>query len=150
MPRILPSNIKVPTTIPVPGFRHFLTPLRKLIFDYDPYQLRHEGIRTYIKSHLVSMAKANPEVEVVVRKTKRGEAALLRGHYVNGRDKVICVNRLEHNQVAQKVDLLLNSSGAKMKHIRRIQVEAAPGGEAARGIWSAIHDQARPNGGYRL
>ena len=65
------------------------------------------------------MARSNPDVEILVRKLKRGKAAVLRGHYgglyqctsnlpligvlVNGRDKVICVNKLEASQVALKV-----------------------------------------------
>jgi len=47
-----------------------------------------------------------------------------------------------------QVNLLLNSSGAKIKHLKNIQLEAAPGGESARGIWSALHDQTKPQGGY--
>ena len=89
---------------------------------------------------------------------------------VNGRDKVICVNKLDTNQVKIKasllapisfvtfnivltrnqVDLLLNSSGAKIKHLKNLQLEAAPGGESARGIWSALHDQTKVGGGYRI
>jgi large subunit ribosomal protein L43 len=80
---------------------------------------------------------------------KRGTAAVLRGHYTNGRDKVICVNNLEATQVAAKVQILLNASGAKLKSLKNLTVEAAPGNEAARGVWSAIHDQTN-TGGYRI
>lgn len=69
---------------------------------------------------------------------------------VNGRDKVICVNKLEANQVANKVELLLNASGAKLKPLKNATLEAGPGNEAARGIWSALHDAAKPAGGYRI
>lgn len=67
------------------------------------------------------MAKANPDIEVMVRKLRRGKAAVLRGHYgemfllameqsltkqVNGRDKVICVNTMEVNEIEKKVVFL--------------------------------------------
>lgn len=110
---------------------------------------------------------------------KRGKAAVLRGLYTNGRDKIICVNDLPPQEVATKVslnarmraasqlgkalqstigsmepcadsqvELLLNSSGAKIKHLKNNQLEAAPGGESARGIWSVLHDHTKPQGGY--
>lgn len=92
---------------------------------------------------------------------------------MNGRDKVICVNKLEANEVANKaslsqefciwrlqkelirtlfyqVDLLLNSSGAKIKHLKNSTLEAAPGAESARGIWSALHDKTRDGKGYQI
>jgi large subunit ribosomal protein L43 len=115
MPRIIPR------TIPVTGYKHFLTPLRRLIFDYDPLSPSQHGVRAYLRKPLLSMAEANPDVEVLVRKLRRGKAAVLRGHYgeryriyricsmdrsdniVNGRDKVICVNKMEANEVEKKV-----------------------------------------------
>ncbi|WVN86476.1 uncharacterized protein L203_101640 [Cryptococcus depauperatus CBS 7841] len=143
-------STSLPSSLPVPGYRQFLTPLRKLIFDYDAESPSHHGIRAYIKKPLLDMARENPDIEVVVRRLKRGKAAVLRGHYINGRDKVICVNKLETNQVANKVDLLLHSSGAKIKHLKNLQLEAAPAGESARGIWSALHDKTRDGKGYQI
>ena len=92
---------------------------------------------------------------------------------MNGRDKVICANQMELDQIAVKVryqcpdsnvflpppltygwiaqvKLLLNSSGAKIKHLKNLTLEAPPGGESARGIWSALHDQSKPGGGYQI
>jgi len=57
---------------------------------------------------------------------------------------------MEANQVANKVELLLNSSGAKIKPLKNLTIEAGPGNESARGIWSALHDAAKPGGGYRI
>ncbi|AAW45710.1 hypothetical protein CNBH3590 [Cryptococcus deneoformans B-3501A] len=150
MPRLVPSFSSLPKTQPVQGYKHFLTPLRKLIFDYDAESPSQHGIRSYIRKPLLDMARENPDVEIVVRRLKRGKAAVLRGHYVNGRDKVICVNKLEANEVANKVGLLLNSSGAKIKHLKNLTLEAAPGAESARGIWSALHDKTRDGKGYQI
>jgi large subunit ribosomal protein L43 len=75
MPRITPR------TLPVSGYQHFLTPLRRLIFDYDPLSPSQHGVRAYLRRPLLAMAQANPDVEVLVRKLRRGKAAVLRGHY---------------------------------------------------------------------
>ncbi|GFZ48778.1 hypothetical protein JCM24511_06527 [Saitozyma sp. JCM 24511] len=150
MPRLVPLASAIPRSVSVPGYRHFLTPLRKLILDYDPLSASQNGIRAFLRNPLMQLARENPDVEIVVRRLRRGKAAVLRGHYVNGRDKVICVNGLETNEVANKVDILLNSSGAKIKSLKNLTLEAAPGGESARGVWSALHDQAKEGGGYRI
>jgi large subunit ribosomal protein L43 len=55
----------------------------------------------------------------------------------NGRDKVIPLNGLEVTGIQQKVQLLLDSSGAKIKPLKRNPVESTT--EAARGIWSGLH-----------
>ncbi|WVF72937.1 hypothetical protein IAT40_007755 [Kwoniella sp. CBS 6097] len=151
MPRLIPSSSStLPKTHPVPGYQHFLTPLRKLIFDYDAESPSQNGIRSFIRKPLINLARENPDVEFVVRRLKRGKAAVLRGHYVNGRDKVICVNKLESDAVSNKVQLLLNSSGAKIKSLKNLTLEAAPTSESARGVWSALHDQTRDGKGYRI
>ncbi|KAI9634170.1 uncharacterized protein MKK02DRAFT_38842 [Dioszegia hungarica] len=139
-----------PRTVSLTGYNHFLTPLRKIIIDYDPLSPSQAGIRTYLKSPMVKMAEANPDIEVLVRRLRRGKAAVIRGHYVNGRDKVICVNGLETNEITNKVGLLLSASGAKLKPLKNLTLEAAPGAESARGIWSALHDERKPGGGYRI
>lgn len=56
---------------------------------------------------------------------------------VNDREKVIPLNGFEVTGVAQKVQLLLDSSGAKIKPLKRRSVESTT--EAARGIWSGLH-----------
>ncbi|KAJ3575913.1 hypothetical protein NP233_g773 [Leucocoprinus birnbaumii] len=55
----------------------------------------------------------------------------------NNRDKVIPLNGLEVTAIQQKVQLLLDSSGAKIKPLKRKPVESTT--EAARGIWSGLH-----------
>lgn len=47
MPRAFPSmpRPKILTSVSVPGYRHFVTPLRKLIFDYAAYHPAQDGIR---------------------------------------------------------------------------------------------------------
>lgn len=56
---------------------------------------------------------------------------------VNNRDKVIPLKGLEVTAIQNKVQLLLDSSGAKIKPLKRRNVESTT--EAARGIWSGLH-----------
>jgi large subunit ribosomal protein L43 len=56
---------------------------------------------------------------------------------VNGRDKVIALNKLEVTGIHKKLELLLDASGLKIKPLKRRTVESTT--EAARGIWSGLH-----------
>ena len=50
---------------------------------------------------------------------------------------MIPLNGLEVTAIHKKVELLLDSSGAKIKPLKRRTVESTT--EAARGIWSGLH-----------
>lgn len=56
---------------------------------------------------------------------------------VNNRDKVIPLIGLEVTGIETKVRLLLDSSGAKIKPLKRRTVESTT--ESIRGIWSGLH-----------
>ena len=56
---------------------------------------------------------------------------------VNNRDKVISLKGFEVTQIQQKVQLLLDSSGAKIVPLKRKTVVSTT--ESARGIWSGMH-----------
>jgi large subunit ribosomal protein L43 len=56
---------------------------------------------------------------------------------VNGREKVIPLNGFEVTGIDQKVQLLLDSSGEVIKPLKRPVISTT---EAARGIWSGLHD----------
>lgn len=58
---------------------------------------------------------------------------------MNNREKVVPLNGFEVTGVQQKVQLVLDSSGAKIKPLKRRTVESTT--EAARGIWSGLHVQ---------
>lgn len=57
---------------------------------------------------------------------------------------------VDSSLTSAQIDVLLNASGAKIKHLKNLQLEAAPGGVAARGIWSSIHDKSAAHGGYKI
>lgn len=58
-------------------------------------------------------------------------------HIVNNRDKVVGLKGYEVTQIEQKVQLLLDSSGAKIVPLKRKTVVSVT--ESARGIWSGFH-----------
>lgn len=138
------------------GVGAFVPPLRKLVFEYDGAGAPSAHARTYLANQLESVARANPHVELVVRERPQRQP-VVRGFYgpylrhptsraqcsctgtVNDRDKVICLRGFEVTGIAQKVQLLLDASGAKIKSLKRETVKSTT--EAARGIWSGLHVQ---------
>jgi large subunit ribosomal protein L43 len=121
----------------------------------------------YLKKDFVNFAKANPQIEFVVEPRAahhpiiRGhycecsESGIL-GLWdctkstndlkhnicfflgsVNGREKVICVRNMEPYEIKQKVQLLKDSSGAKLKNLAKRPVISTT--ESDRGIWSPFH-----------
>ena len=56
---------------------------------------------------------------------------------VNDRDKVIPLKHLQVTAIQKKVQLLLDSSGAKILPLKRRAVESTT--ESPRGIWSGLH-----------
>ena len=42
----------MPKTVAVPGYNHYLTPLRKVIIDYNPLDQHQAGLRWVVVWHL--------------------------------------------------------------------------------------------------
>jgi len=61
---------------------------------------------------------------------------VLLGHFINGREKAICVRNLEKEQVLEKALLLRNASGDRLKKITK-PVKSL--NESVRGIWDPFH-----------
>ncbi|KAJ7837191.1 thioredoxin-like protein [Mycena olivaceomarginata] len=124
------------TSAPANGHVAFIPQIRKLVFEYCNDWPSSANTRTFIQRDLISFARNNPHVEVVVKQRNRKEP-IVRGFYVNGRDKVIALNKLEVTGIHKKLELLLDASGLKIKPLKRRTVESTT--EAARGIWSGLH-----------
>ncbi|TFK76700.1 hypothetical protein BDN72DRAFT_783086, partial [Pluteus cervinus] len=133
MSRLLRASLR---SYPANGHVAFIPQIRKLVFEYCDKWPSSAKARTYLLNHLEPLARQNPHVEVVVRQRNHKEP-IVRGFYVNNRDKVIPLNGLEVTGIEQKVRLLLDSSGAKIKPLKRRTVESTT--ESARGIWSGLH-----------
>lgn len=136
------------------GHTAFVPQIRKLVFEYSQNWSSSANTRTYLKNNLQSLARANPHVEVVVRQ-RSNRQPIVRGlyrtslhppfflvgpylHPVNDNEKVIPLNGFEVTGIEKKVELLLDSSGAKIKSLKRRTVESTT--QSARGIWSGLHD----------
>ncbi|KAJ7596599.1 mitochondrial ribosomal protein subunit L51 [Mycena floridula] len=120
---------------PSNGHSVYLSPVRKLVFEYTNTGPSSANARTFLLNRLEPLARENPHVEMVVRMRHSGEP-IVRGFYVNQREKVIPLNGFEVTGIQKKVQLLLDSSGAKIKSLKKT-VESKT--ESARGIWSGVH-----------
>lgn len=69
---------------------------------------------------------------------KKTRLTFIASRVVNSRDKVIDLKEFEVTGIQKKVELLLDASGAKIKHFKGSRVVESTT-EAARGIWSGLH-----------
>ena len=60
------------------------------------------------------------------------------GHYINGKEKPICVRNLEPLQILKKVELLRDASGEKLKRVTK-PVQSI--NDSVRGVWSPYHGE---------
>ncbi|KAF9478734.1 mitochondrial ribosomal protein subunit L51 [Pholiota conissans] len=121
---------------PANGHAAFIPHIRKLVFEYCDKWPTSQNTRTYLLTQIQILARQNPHVEVVVKQRNQKEP-IVRGFYANNRDKVIPLKELEVTGIQKKVQLLLDSSGAKIQPLKRRPVESTT--EATRGIWSGLH-----------
>jgi len=123
---------------PANGHTTFIPQIRKLVFEYCNHWPSSLNTRTFLLSHLEHVARSNPHVEIVVRQ-RNNKQPIIRGFYLNNNEKVVSLNGFEVNGIEKKVQLLLDSSGAKILPLKRKTVVSTT--ESARGIWSGLHDQ---------
>lgn len=96
-------------------------------------------MNAFLRSPLfASFARQNPSVEISV--SPRGSAhPIIRGEYVNGREKVICVRNMRREEVLEKAVLLRDASGEKLRKRTKRGVVSSGGTESVRGVWSPFH-----------
>lgn len=139
---------------PANGHSAFLPAIRKLVFEYCDKWPTSATTRSFILAHAQALARANPHIELVLKQRNQKEP-IVRGFYgtyflpsllhplfillvsVNDRDKVIPLKDLQVTAIQKKVQLLLDSSGAKIQPLKRRAVESTT--ESPRGIWSGLH-----------
>jgi len=113
------------------GMKYVLPPLFAVaLCDANAYLLS-----LFLRDTLPRFAKANPSVEITVSPRPR-KHPVIKGTYINGREKAICVRNLEPNSILQKAILLRDASGEKLrketKPVKSIN-------DSVRGIWSPYH-----------
>ncbi|KAI6005045.1 hypothetical protein F5J12DRAFT_940807 [Pisolithus orientalis] len=112
---------------PANGHTAFLPQIRKVVLEFCQHYPSSTNTRTFISNHLERVARQNPHYRPIAR-----------GFYANGRDKVIPLNKLEVTGIERKVELLMDSSGAKIRPLKGARtVESTT--ESARGVWSGLH-----------
>ncbi|MBE7181175.1 MAG: L51/S25/CI-B8 domain-containing protein [Terriglobus roseus] len=89
----------------------------------------------FLKHDLAAFAKAHPAVEITVSPRPQ-KHPLVRGHYINGREKAVCVRNLGRRQVLGKAELLARASGDKL---RRVVKPVASLNQSVRGVWDPHH-----------
>lgn len=92
-------------------------------------------MNAFIKSSLPAFAKRNPQIEITVS-PRPNKHPVITGHYINGRQKTICVRNMANEGVREKAELLRDASGEKLKRVNKPVTSL---NESVRGIWSPFH-----------
>jgi len=121
---------------PSNGHVTFIPQIRKLVFEFCEAWPTSASLREVLGLHAETLARENPHVEVVVKKRMYREP-IVRGFYLNDRTKVIGLKKLTKSEVMDKIQLLLDSSGAKIKSLKGQPVKSTT--PSTRGIWSGMH-----------
>lgn len=94
---------------------------------------------------MISWAEKHPQIQFeIVRKSGH---PVIKGEYVNGREKAICVRNLNIDNVENKLKLLRDASGEQLRHrTKNNNVETL--NDSVRGIWSPLH--VHPHSRHRV
>jgi len=92
-------------------------------------------MKSFLTSDLPRFAALNPQIEITVSPRPR-KHPVVKGTYINGREKAICMRDLSKEQIMQKVVLLRDASGEKLKKETKVVKSL---NESVRGIWSPYH-----------
>ncbi|KAJ2903669.1 mitochondrial ribosomal protein [Zalerion maritima] len=117
------------------GLGAFILQCRKLDFHYCDWAGSSVGMNGFIKSVLPKFAAQSPQVEITVSPRPKRHPHII-GHYVNGKQKAICVKNMEPLEILKKAEILRNASGEKNKRVLKAVTSRNP---SVRGIWSPYH-----------
>lgn len=121
------------------GVGSFILQCKRLDFHYCDWAGSSAGMNAFLRNTLPAFARTHPQIEIHVSPRPR-KHPVIRGQYINGREKVICVRKLGKEHILGKVELLRDASGEKLK---RITKPVASSNESVRGIWSPFHGQGQ-------
>ncbi|KAI9709587.1 MAG: 39S ribosomal protein L51, mitochondrial [Bogoriella megaspora] len=117
------------------GVGAFILQCKRLDFHYCDWAGSSKGMNSFIQHTLPNFARQNPQVEISISPRPR-KHPVIRGTYINGREKAICVKNLAKEQILQKAELLRDASGDKLK---RTVKPVKSTNESVRGIWDPFH-----------
>jgi large subunit ribosomal protein L43 len=96
----------------------------------------------FLQSKLPAFARENPAVEVSIS-PRPGKHPVIRGHYINGREKAVCVRNMTPYEILDKALYLRSSSGEKIKKSMRAgRNMVKSNNESVRGVWDPFHGKA--------
>ncbi|KAI9879064.1 MAG: 39S ribosomal protein L51, mitochondrial [Pleopsidium flavum] len=117
------------------GVGAFILQCKRLDFHYCDWAGSSRGMNSFLKHTLPTFAAAHPQIEITVS-PRPHKHPVVKGTYINGREKAVCVRNLEKEQILQKAELLRDASGEKLRRVTR---PVKSGNESVRGIWSPYH-----------
>ncbi|GAW22307.1 hypothetical protein ANO14919_118430 [Xylariales sp. No.14919] len=122
------------------GVGAFILQCIKMDIHYCDQSGSSRGMNSFIKSELSKFAALNPQIEFAISPRPR-KHPLITGHYINGKQKSICVRNMHALQILKKVELLRDSSGEKTKKVNKPVTSI---NESVRGVWSPYHGNGMP------
>lgn len=126
MKYVLPS-LPCPPLPPLP-FPSLSKPTYHLIYLTPPHS-------SFLKHTLPRFAASHPQIEITVS-PRPHKHPVIKGTYINGREKAVCVRNLEKEQILLKAELLRDANGEKLKKVTK---PVRSGNESVRGVWSPYH-----------
>ncbi|KAH8425218.1 39S ribosomal protein L51, mitochondrial [Aspergillus melleus] len=121
------------------GVGAFILQCKRLDFHYCDWAGSSRGMVSFLKNKLPAFAKKNPQIEIRVS-PRPHKHPMVKGHYINGREKVVCVRNLEPEQIFNKAVMMKEASGEKLKRTNKPVTSI---NESVRGIWSPYHGDLR-------
>ncbi|KUJ21890.1 mitochondrial ribosomal protein-like protein subunit L51 [Mollisia scopiformis] len=117
------------------GVGSFILQCKRLDFHYCDWMGSSKGMNSFIANSLQKFAAAHPQIEINVSPRPRKHPVII-GHYINGREKAVCVRNLQKEQILKKAELLRDASGEKLKKVTKPVTSIK---ESVRGVWSPYH-----------
>ncbi|KAH8878558.1 hypothetical protein GQ53DRAFT_800608 [Thozetella sp. PMI_491] len=117
------------------GVGAFILQCKKLDFHYCDWAGSSKGMNGFIKSVLPKFAATHPQIEFTVS-PRPSKHPIIVGHYINGRERAICVRNMEPLEILRKAEILRDASGEK---VRKFKKPVQSTNESVRGVWSPFH-----------
>ena len=93
--------------------------LKELVIRYSDYDGSSKGIREWMRGNLVQFAQTNPDL-LVKTVLLRNNHPYVRGNYINGNDKTICIKNLQPEEITSYINDLRNQIGRKVNNTLRL------------------------------
>ncbi|CAK9198570.1 unnamed protein product [Sphagnum troendelagicum] len=106
--------------------------LKKLVVCFCDHSGSSAGAREFVEMLLPKFQKQNPQLEATTHLV-RGHHPHLRGHFVNGNERVVDVKNKSSEEIWTQVMRLRNSTGRKVVKLKTRHVTHSP---SVQGTWT--------------